>query len=68
VQIGTDFGGTKIEVAALQSNGDFAARIRAPSPGSYDAAIRTICALIDEAESATGRKGSIGIGENQETT
>jgi fructokinase len=62
VQIGVDFGGTKIEVAALQANGDFAARIRAPNPGSYDDAIRTICALIDQAESALGQKGSVGLG------
>src|SRR5277367_2471867 len=62
VQIGVDFGGTKIEVAALDRNGAFLARIRAPNPGSYDAAIRTICALVGEAESVAGAKGTVGIG------
>jgi predicted NBD/HSP70 family sugar kinase len=31
IQIGVDFGGTKIEVAALGPDGDFLARIRAPT-------------------------------------
>jgi len=62
VQIGVDFGGTKIEAAALDSNGAFLARIRAPTPGSYDQALRTICALVDEAESIAGAKGTVGIG------
>jgi fructokinase len=62
IQIGVDFGGTKIEAAALGASGAFLARIRAPNPGSYDAALRTIASLIDEAESAAGGRGTIGIG------
>jgi hypothetical protein len=34
IQIGVDFGGTKIEAAALNPEGAFLARIRAPNPGS----------------------------------
>jgi fructokinase len=62
IQIGVDFGGTKIEAAALGPDGDFLARIRAPNPGSYEAALQTVCALIDEAESVAGAKGTVGIG------
>jgi fructokinase len=62
VQIGVDFGGTKIEAAALSSEGAFVARVRAPNPGSYDAALHTVGSLIARAESAAGAPGTIGIG------
>jgi fructokinase len=62
IQIGVDFGGTKIEAAALNEAGDFIARVRRSNPGSYDAAIETICALVAEIESAAGATGTIGIG------
>jgi predicted NBD/HSP70 family sugar kinase len=42
IQIGVDFGGTKIEAAALNPEGAFLARIRSPNPGSYDAALRKV--------------------------
>jgi len=50
IQIGVDFGGTKIEAAALNAAGDFVARVRARNPGSYDAAIEAVCALVSEVE------------------
>jgi fructokinase len=62
MQIGVDFGGTKIEAAALDAAGNFVARVRAPNPGSYDAAIQTVCALIREVESAASGTGTVGIG------
>jgi fructokinase len=62
LQIGVDFGGTKIEAAALGSDGDFLARLRAPNPGSYDAAIRTVCELVAAVESQLGATGTVGIG------
>jgi fructokinase len=62
VQIGVDFGGTKIEAAALSSEGAFVARVRAPNPGSYDAALHAVGSLISQAESAAGASGTIGIG------
>ncbi|MGB8601388.1 MAG: ROK family protein [Rhizomicrobium sp.] len=63
IRIGIDFGGTKIEVAALAENGDFLCRIRAPNPGSYDGAIRTVAELIHSAESQIGVTGAtIGVG------
>ena len=62
MEIGVDFGGTKIEVAALNADGDFIARIRAPNPGSYDAAMETVRALVDEVESVARETGTVGVG------
>ncbi len=62
IQIGVDFGGTKIEAAALDADGNFLARLRAPNPGSYDAALRTVCELVANVESQAGGRGTVGIG------
>jgi fructokinase len=64
VQIGIDFGGTKIEAAALDDEGHFLSRLRVPNPGDYDAAVRDVRALVHavEAEVGAGVHGSIGIG------
>lgn len=62
IQIGIDFGGTKIEAAALDADGQFLTRVRTPNPGCYDAAIRDLCGLIAQAESEAGGQGTIGIG------
>jgi fructokinase len=62
IEIGVDFGGTKIEVAALNADGDFIARIRAPNPGSYDAAMETVRALVGEVESVARETGTVGVG------
>lgn len=63
MQIGVDFGGTKIEVAVLDANGEFRARIRAPNPGDYDASLRTMCELIHAAERQAGTGAcTVGIG------
>jgi fructokinase len=62
IQIGVDFGGTKIEAAALSRSGEFLARVRAPNPGAYDAAIAVVGELIAEAEKQAGGQGTIGIG------
>lgn len=62
IRIGIDFGGTKIEAAALDAQGVFRARVRAPNPGSYDAAIATVCELVASAEAQAGGRGSVGIG------
>ncbi len=32
IRIGVDFGGTKIEAAAVDAEGRFQARVRAPNP------------------------------------
>lgn len=61
-QIGVDFGGTKIEAAALDPSGQFLCRQRVPTPRSYDAAIRDVCDLIARVEAEVGAGSSIGIG------
>ncbi len=62
VRIGIDFGGTKIEAAALSEDGQLLASLRAPTPGAYDAAIETLRDLIGRIEQQVGSRGSIGVG------
>jgi fructokinase len=63
IRIGVDFGGTKIEAAALDERGAFRARVRAPSPGGYQASLETVRELVAAAETEAGVQGaSIGIG------
>ena len=61
-QIGIDFGGTKIEAAALDKDGAFLVRQRVPTPDNYADAIRAVAALIATVESEVGHAASIGIG------
>lgn len=62
IQIGVDFGGTKIEAAALDQSGDYLARVRAPNPGNYESAIRTVRDLVGAVEHEIGTEGTIGVG------
>jgi len=63
ISIGVDLGGTKIEIAALDSNGNQQYRKRIPTPNAnYKAIIQAIVDLVDEAETALGVSTSIGIG------
>jgi fructokinase len=54
VRIGVDFGGTKIEAAALGRDGEFLARVRAPTPRDYEASLAVISDLVLEAERDAG--------------
>ncbi|WAC49848.1 ROK family protein [Asticcacaulis sp. SL142] len=68
--IGVDFGGTKIEAAALSTDGTFLSRQREPNPGSYPAAIRLVRDLIARVEAEAKTKApelervsaTVGIG------
>ena len=62
IRIGVDFGGTKIEAAALDEGGEFLARVRVPNPGDYEAALATVRDLIARVEAETGDSGTIGVG------
>ncbi len=66
IRIGVDFGGTKIEAAALDAQGRFQARVRQPSPGSYEASLEAVRDLIAEVERQAGvpssGKGAASVG------
>jgi fructokinase len=62
IRIGIDFGGTKIEAAALDAEGRMLARIRKPNPRDYEAALETVAGLISDVEDQAGDSGSIGLG------
>jgi fructokinase len=62
IRIGVDFGGTKIEAAALDGDGRFLARVRAPSPPSYDDALTAVRDLVAQAERQAGaRAPAVGV-------
>jgi len=61
MQIGVDFGGTKIEAAALAPDGDVLTRLREPNPGTYDAALATVVRLVDRIERELGQTGTVGL-------
>lgn len=63
LRIGIDLGGTKVEVVALDTAGSrlFGKRVATPA-GDYRATVQAIVGLVQEAEQATGRTGSVGVG------
>jgi fructokinase len=54
IRIGVDFGGTKIEAAALDGDGRFLARVRAPTPRDYAGSLAAVRDLVAEAERQVG--------------
>lgn len=62
IQIGIDFGGTKIEAAALSPDGRVLSTLRAATPGDYEAALTVVRDLVDRTEQAVGGRGSVGVG------
>ena len=62
MRIGIDIGGTKVEVAALDSGGGIRLRRRAPTPPrDYDGLIATVRALVEGVEAELGRRATIGV-------
>ena len=57
-RLGVDFGGTKIEVAALGDDGRVIARRRVPNPGRYEEAIAAVGALVAWADAEAGTAGA----------
>ncbi len=47
IYVGVDFGGTKIEAAALNKEGKFLSRIRVNNPGNYNDAISELVNLVN---------------------
>jgi fructokinase len=63
IRIGVDFGGTKIEAAALDADGRFVARVRGPSPREYEAGLAATREIVREAERQAGVQAArIGVG------
>ncbi|MBO9544210.1 ROK family protein [Caulobacter sp.] len=54
IRFGIDFGGTKIEAAALDASGQFVARVRKPNPGNYKDALEVVAELVKDAECMAG--------------
>ena len=62
LRFGVDFGGTKIEAAALDGEGCVRARVRAPSPPDYASAIGAVRDLLRQAElEAGGPAAAVGV-------
>jgi fructokinase len=63
VRIGIDLGGTKIEGIALDDAGQVLVRQRVATPrGHYEGTVAAVAALVRGIESATGRRGTVGVG------
>ncbi len=63
IRIGVDFGGTKIEAAALDRAGAIVARLRVPNPGDYGQALAAVADLVAQVEQAAGaRADQVGVG------
>lgn len=63
IRIGVDFGGTKIEAAALDDQGRVQARARGPTPKPYEAGLEAVRELVAEAERQAGAKvARVGVG------
>ena len=63
MRLGIDLGGTKTEIIALDEGGKeiHRKRIHTPSDG-YPAIVSAMAGLVADAESALGRRGTVGIG------
>ncbi|GAA3559369.1 fructokinase [Microlunatus spumicola] len=63
VLVGVDWGGTKIEAAALAPDGSELVRLRTDTPRSdYAACLNTVVRLVEEVESVVGATPAVGVG------
>lgn len=63
IRIGVDFGGTKIEAAALDREGAVVTRRRAPNPGDYHKAVHAVRDLVEAVAAETDAgPAPVGIG------
>ena len=62
LRIGVDLGGTKIELIALDRDGEVRERRRIETPaGDYPGTIEAIGRLVETAEHTLGDKGRVGV-------
>lgn len=63
MHLGIDLGGTKIEILALDAQGNEVLRRRIDSPrGNYSATLEALTKLVEKTEQALGEQGTLGIG------
>lgn len=62
IRMGIDLGGTKIELVALNDEGNEVFRKRINTPRDYQGTLNAIVDLVNEAEATLGEKGSVGVG------
>ncbi len=63
MRLGIDLGGTKIEIIVLATDGSELLRRRMQTPRhNYQATLRVIAELVDEAEREVGERCTVGIG------
>ena len=62
-RLGVDLGGSKIEIALLNEDGDMLMRKRRPTPAhDYEAILRTVSDMVREAELFAGIELPVGVG------
>lgn len=63
MRIGIDLGGTKIEIMALNAQGDVLVQERIATPqGDYQGTLQAIADLVYATEQRLGEKGTVGVG------
>ena len=62
LRVGVDFGGTKIEIAAIDAENRVVFRKRTPTPSAYMDAIEALRRLVDDVEGAGVAVSRIGLG------
>lgn len=62
IRMGIDLGGTKIELIALDQQGNQLFRKRVTTPRDYQGTLKAIVDLVNEAEATLGEKGTVGVG------
>jgi fructokinase len=62
MRIGVDLGGTKIEAAAIDPDGRYAARLRTKTPSTYAEALEAVDQLVRGVETQTVGVERIGVG------
>ena len=62
MRIGIDWGGSKLEVIALNDAGTLMLQHRIPTPKDYQSCIKAVVQLVDLAKASSEQSGTVGIG------
>lgn len=61
-RLGIDIGGTKIEIVALDAEGQVVLRHRVSNPGTYQGLLSEVKKLVDDAHARTNPYATVGVG------